>query len=39
MPNFDEIIKLVTNMLKKDAEIKWTLEEKYSFEKIKKISN
>jgi hypothetical protein len=39
IPNFDEIIKLVTNMLKKDAEIKWTLEEKYSFEKIKKISN
>jgi hypothetical protein len=35
IPNFSEIIKLITNMLKKDAEIKWTLEAKYSFEKIK----
>ena len=36
IPNFSEIIKLITNMLKKYVEIKWTPEEKYSFEKIKK---
>jgi hypothetical protein len=35
IPNFVEIIKLITNMIKKDAEIKWTWEAKSSFEKIK----
>jgi hypothetical protein len=35
IPNFVEIIKLITNMLKKDVEIKWTHEAKSSFEKIK----
>lgn len=35
MPNFVEIIKYITDMLKKDAKIKWILEAKESFEKIK----
>jgi hypothetical protein len=35
IPNFVEIIKLITNMLKKDAEIKWTPEAKSSFDRIK----
>jgi len=35
IPNFVEIIKILTNMLKKDVEIKWTQEAKSSFEKIK----
>jgi hypothetical protein len=36
IPNFVEIIKYITDMLKKDVEIKWILEAKESFEKIKK---
>ena len=36
MPNFAEILKPITNMLKKDAVIKWSSEEKPSFETIKK---
>jgi hypothetical protein len=33
--NFVEILKPITNMLKKDAVIKWSLEEKSSFQTIK----
>jgi hypothetical protein len=36
IPNFAEIIKLITNMLKKDAKIKWTPESHSSFDRIKK---
>jgi hypothetical protein len=35
IPNFAEIIKLITDMLKKNAEIKWIPEAKESFENIK----
>jgi hypothetical protein len=35
IPKFAEIIKLITDMLKKDAEIKWIPEAKESFENIK----
>jgi hypothetical protein len=35
IPNFAEIIKHITDMLKKDAEIKWIPEAKESFENIK----
>jgi hypothetical protein len=35
IPNFAEIDKYITHMLKKDAEIKWILEERESFERIK----
>jgi hypothetical protein len=34
IPNFAEIIKHITDMLKKDEEIKWIPEEKESFENI-----
>jgi len=36
IPNFIEIVKLITNILKKDSEVKWTTEAKASFENIKK---
>jgi hypothetical protein len=36
IPNFAEIIKLITDMLKKDNEVKWTAEAKASFERVKK---
>jgi hypothetical protein len=36
IPNFIEIIKLITNMLKKDSEVKLTTEAKASFEHVKK---
>jgi hypothetical protein len=36
VPNFAEILKPITNMLKKDAVIKWSSEEKSSFQTIKK---
>jgi len=32
IPNFVEIIKLITDMLKKDNEVKWTKESKASFQ-------
>jgi hypothetical protein len=32
IPNFAEIVKLITDMLKKDREVKWTTESKASFE-------
>jgi hypothetical protein len=35
MPNFAEIMKDITDMLKKYNEIKWTTESKSSFENIK----
>jgi hypothetical protein len=35
IPNFAKIIKHITDMLKKDAEVKWILEAKESFERIK----
>jgi hypothetical protein len=36
IPNFVEIVKLITDMLKKDSEIKWIFEAKVSFEQVKK---
>jgi hypothetical protein len=36
IPNFAEIIKLITDMLKKDNEVKWTSDAKVSFKRIKK---
>jgi hypothetical protein len=36
IPNFAEIIKLITDMLKKDNQVKWTTEAKASFERVKK---
>jgi hypothetical protein len=36
IPNFAEIIKLITDMLKKDNEVKWTTEAKESFQRVKK---
>jgi hypothetical protein len=35
VPNFAEILKLITKMLKKDVVIKWSLEEKSRFQRIK----
>jgi hypothetical protein len=35
VPNFVEILKLITNMLKKDVVIKWSLEDKSSFQTTK----
>jgi hypothetical protein len=35
IPNFAEIVKYITDMLKKDAEIKWIPEVKESVERIK----
>jgi len=35
VPNFAEILKPITNMLKKYVDIKWSLEEKSSFQTIK----
>ena len=35
IPNFVEIIKHITSMLRKDQEVKWTAEARASFEKIK----
>jgi hypothetical protein len=37
IPNFTEIVKLITVMLKKDNEVKWTTEAKASFKRIKKV--
>ena len=36
IPNFSELVKHITYMLKKDAEIKWTDQERSSLEDIKK---
>ena len=35
IPNFAEIVKNITSMLRKDQEIKWDIEAKYSFIAIK----
>ena len=35
IPNFVETIKQITAMLKKDQEVRWTIEAKATFEKIK----
>jgi hypothetical protein len=37
IPNFAEIVKLITDMLKKNSEMNWTSEEKSSFQRIKKV--
>jgi hypothetical protein len=37
IPNFAEIVKLITDMLKKNSEMKWTSEAKASFQRIKKV--
>jgi hypothetical protein len=37
IPNFAEIVKLITGMLKKDSRVNWTTEAKASFEHIKKV--
>ena len=36
IPNFYELVKHITSMLKKEAEIKWTEQARSSFEDIKK---
>ena len=35
IPNFSETIKKITSMLRKYQEVKWTVEARTSFEKIK----
>ena len=35
IPNLAENMRLITNMLKKDEDIKWTVEARSSFENIK----
>jgi hypothetical protein len=35
IPNLAEILKNITNMLKKDTKIKWNIESRQSFEKVK----
>ena len=37
VPNFAEIVKLITDMLRKNNEVKWTKEAKASFSHIKKV--
>jgi hypothetical protein len=36
IPNFAEIVKLITNKLRKENEIKWTTEARKSFDDIKR---
>jgi hypothetical protein len=36
VPNFAEIVKLITDMLRKNSEVKWTTEARASFDHIKK---
>jgi hypothetical protein len=36
VPNFAEEVKLITTMLRKENEVRWTSESRHSFEKIKK---
>jgi hypothetical protein len=35
IPNLAELLRNITNMLKKDTKIKWTIEEKHSFDQVK----
>jgi hypothetical protein len=37
IPNFAEIVKLITDMLRKKSEVKWTAEAKASFAHINKV--
>jgi hypothetical protein len=37
IPNFDEIVKLITDMLKTNNKVKWTAKAKASFARIKKV--
>jgi hypothetical protein len=37
IPNFSQIVKLITDMLRKNYEVKWTAEAKVSFVHIKKV--
>ena len=37
IPNIVEIVKLITDMLKKNNEVKWTAKAKASFSRIKKV--
>jgi hypothetical protein len=37
VPNFAEIVKLITDMLRKNSEVKWTTEARASFDHIKKV--
>jgi hypothetical protein len=39
IPNFVEIMKLITDMLKKNNEVKWMAKAKASFSRIKKVIN
>ena len=39
IPNFAEIVKLITDMLKKDSEVKWTIQAKVSFQRIKRVTS
>jgi hypothetical protein len=36
IPNLDELLRNITNMLKTNAKIKWNTESKQSFEKVKR---
>ena len=36
IPNFAEILKDITRMLKKGVDIKWTIEARHSFDEIKR---
>jgi hypothetical protein len=36
IPNLAELLRNITNMLKKDTKIKWTIEGKHSFDQVKK---
>jgi hypothetical protein len=35
IPNLAELLRNITNMLKKDTKTKWTIKEKFSFDKVK----
>ena len=37
IPNLAKIVKLITDMLKKDSEVRWTSEAKASFQRINKV--
>jgi hypothetical protein len=37
IPNFVEIVKLITDMLKKNSEVRWTSKSKASFQSIRKV--
>lgn len=36
IPNYAEIVKDITDMLKMDHEVKWTVPSRYAFDQIKK---